>query len=262
MKRDVHMYKGGKGSGRPVFLRALRAEMLKLRHNRIMLAVFLLPMVAALLGWGSYLANREALQGESWQSLWTQMALFYGYVFYPVLLACVASVLWRIEHFEKNWNALLTTTVPPWAIWSSKLLVLFLCAVLAQGLILLDYAIIGKFFLNLPGTPPPWAWWWLIGGSISVMAPASLSLLLSERIRSFAIPVGIAFASCIVGMFCYTKGLWIYPNTAAIIGINAQNPGLPQTRVILEVLMVTLFDVALSSLLGIYWMRRGDVRTD
>lgn len=251
-----------KRSTTPVFLRAFRAELLKLRHNRIWLAVVVLPIVAAFLGWGSYTSNGEAMSGEAWQNLWTQMALFYGYFIYPVLLACIASALWRVEHFEKNWNALLTSTVPPWAIWFAKLLVLFLCAILAQGLILLFYVLIGKIVLHLPGGPPSWAWWWLLGGSVSVMAPACLSLLLSERIRSFALPVGIAFASCLVGMFCYTKGIWIYPNTAAILGINAQHAGLPETRQIIEVFGTTLLYLALSSFLGIYWMKRRDVKTD
>lgn len=259
---NTTLQKQGMKRRKPVFLRAFRAELLKLRHNRILVAVILLPMFAAFLGWGSYTINGLAMRGEPWQNLWTQMALFYGYFIYPVLLACIASALWRVEHFEKNWNALLTSTVPPWAIWLAKLLVLFLCAVFAQALILLFYVLIGKIVLHLAGGPPDWAWWWLVGGSVSVMAPACLSLLLSERIRSFALPVGIAFASCLVGMFCYTSGIWIYPNTAAILGINAQHAGLPETRQIIEVFSATLVYLVLSSFLGIWWMKHRDVKTD
>ena len=103
----------GEASGirRGGFFRCVRAELIKLRHSAMWFAVFALPLIGVLIGTGNYFINADALTGDPWFDLWTQVALFFGYFFYPVLAAVVAGYLWRVEHFDHNWNGLMTTPV-------------------------------------------------------------------------------------------------------------------------------------------------------
>lgn len=251
----------GEPSAFSLYRRAVSAELQKLSHSSMFFAVVALPVIGVLLGTGNYIGNAGALHGSAWFDLWTQIALFYGYFFYPILMAVIAGYLWRVEHFEHNWNGLMTTPVPPAAIWLSKLTVLFMLAVLVQCLTVGLYAMAG-LLLKLPGTIPSFFWWWLVGGPIGVMASAAVQLYLSMRIRSFSIPVGISLGMSLMGLACYAKGLWFFPNTLAIIGVNAQHEELPALADMLRVFGASALWVLLASAAGIWYLKHKDVKTE
>ncbi len=245
------------------FFRAFRAEWIKVKGPAVKIALIALPLLAVFLGTGNFTANREMLSGNPWLSYWTQIALFYGYFFYPLLLAVIASYLFTLEHQEHNWNALMTTGLSPANIWLSKLAVLFVFAVLCQAEILVLYFLVGKLVLDLP-SPFPWAYafYWLTSGPLCVMGCATLQLYLSERIRSFAIPIGISFVLCIIGLACYAKGIWFFPNTLAIIGINAQHQELPTLIEIFKTVSASFFWTMAFSAAGLFHLKRSDVRSE
>ena len=254
----------GEASGirRGGFFRCVRAELIKLRHSAMWFAVFALPLIGVLIGTGNYFINAGALTGDPWFDLWTQVALFFGYFFYPVLAAVVAGYLWRVEHFDHNWNGLMTTPVSASSIWFSKLFVLFIMAALCQAVNILMYWAAGAFILRLPGSMPSYWWWWMVGGPSAVMAGASIQSYLSMRIRSFAVPVGISLALCVIGIACYSRGIWFFPNTLAIIGINAQHEGLPTIIDMTKVLGGTVFWIAAASFAGIRYLEKTDVKSE
>ena len=78
--------------------RAIKTEFIKLKSGSILLAILGIPLLAVLIGSGSFYINQEALRGDPWFDLWTQVALFYGYFFYPLLVAILASFQWCFEH--------------------------------------------------------------------------------------------------------------------------------------------------------------------
>ena len=69
-----------------MFKNAVLAEILKLKGSKIALPVILLPLISVLLGSGNFVANPHELV-NGWYSLWTQVALFYGYFFYPIIIS-------------------------------------------------------------------------------------------------------------------------------------------------------------------------------
>jgi hypothetical protein len=69
-----------------------------------------LAQLSALIGTLNYMGNIAILQ-EQWYSLWTQHTLFLCYFFMPALLGVYCSYLWRLEHLNYNWNAVMTAPV-------------------------------------------------------------------------------------------------------------------------------------------------------
>ncbi len=82
-----------------MLINAIRAENLKSRHSNMWVAVSILSLLTAAIGAVIYGINVSAslYDGNVWQQLWLQTGLFYGYFFFPVLIAICAS-------FYGGWN--------------------------------------------------------------------------------------------------------------------------------------------------------------
>ncbi len=102
---------------------AVVAECRKLKGSCIWLAFLFLPAFSVFVGSANFSMNRDILTKE-WQSLWTQVSLFYGDLFLAVLLSIYAAYAWRLEHLNHNWNNLMTAPVPVRNIFWSKFLVI------------------------------------------------------------------------------------------------------------------------------------------
>ena len=62
------------------YMRAVKAESLKLKRSPVWLAFFALPMISAFFGTMNYKMNIGILKSE-WYSLWSQHSLFLCYLF-------------------------------------------------------------------------------------------------------------------------------------------------------------------------------------
>ena len=94
-----------------MFLRCLKAELVKFHRSPVWLAFVLLPVFPAILGTVNYLGNIEVLE-NAWYSLWSQHTLFSSMFFLPALLSVFCAWQWRLEHTDHNWNSFLTAPVP------------------------------------------------------------------------------------------------------------------------------------------------------
>lgn len=72
---------------------AVVAECRKLKGSCIWLAFLFLPAFSVFVGSANFSMNRDILTKE-WQSLWTQVSLFYGDLFLAVLLSIYAAYAW------------------------------------------------------------------------------------------------------------------------------------------------------------------------
>ena len=75
----------------------LKLEFKKIKFTNILLVSLIIPLLANAFGLINYMGNRETLTGQ-WQSLWTQVSLFYFSFFYIPLIAIVIASLWATEH--------------------------------------------------------------------------------------------------------------------------------------------------------------------
>ena len=72
-------------------------EVKKIKWLPLLLAILVVPLLATSFGTFNYMGNRSALTHQ-WESLFTQIALFYFSFFYVPLIAIIGALLWQVEH--------------------------------------------------------------------------------------------------------------------------------------------------------------------
>lgn len=241
-----------------MFLRALRAERMKLHHSPVWLAFLILPVLPAVMGTFNYLQNISILQ-KQWYSLWTQHTLFSCYFFLPAIIGVYCSYLFRLEHLNHNWNAVMTAPIPVSYVYLAKL-------ISASAMVLLTQAWIGVLFLisgrlcglNMPIPPEltEWLFYGFIGGSVI----CAFQLCLSLVIRSFAVPAGIALIGGISGLAAMAKGYGIwFPYSLLSLGMRANQPGGAMQCSTEQFILSTLFYLGFCIIFAVVWLKKREV---
>ena len=181
---------------------------MKLQHSYMWLAFVLFPVIPAIMGSMNYLQNLAVLKSE-WFSLWTQETLFYSNFFFAPLIAIYCGYLWRIENRNKNRHILMTVPVPVRNILLGKLVSIAKITLFTQLWVYVLFIVTGKF-LSLTGLPPVTILFYTLRGCLGGMAVASLQLLLSMVIRSFAAPIAIAVCGAITGLLASNSAYGAY----------------------------------------------------
>lgn len=243
-------------------LRILKTEQCKLKHSSIWLAVLGLPLIPAFLGSANYAGNTGILNNQ-WYSLWTQVTLFYCYFFFPALIGIYCAYLFRLEHMNHNWNLLMTMPIKSSSLFLGKWLTAGGLILITQLFLVLLYFLAGTFL----GLTAPFPWkdimLWSLLGTGAGCAIAAFLLLCSLIIRSFAVPVAIAFAGGIMGMGLYLKGLGLLsPFSLLALGMNANTPSgeLPYSPLV--ILGGSLAFSVLFCFIGILWLKIKDVKSE
>ncbi|EOQ04700.1 hypothetical protein KOY_04875 [Bacillus cereus VDM021] len=228
--------------------RSISAEWLKLRHSRIAIVLAVLPIISLLIGCVNYFFNQGVLQ-NGWYSLWTQVSLFYGEFFLPILIAICCSYICRLEHMNRNWNMIMTSPISVVNVFLSKLFVLGILILFAQTLFMGLYWVAGILF-SLPGNMPIETIGWAIQGWYAALSISALQLGLSLRIRSFAIPIGISLCGVFVGLGMYIINFGMFfPFSLLTIGMSAlSQEGLSDVQSVLFWVMNTAFIVIFASI--------------
>lgn len=239
--------------------RCISAEWLKLRHSRIWMILMTLPIISVLIGSANFYMNQGVLAKE-WYSLWSQVGLFYGEFFFPVLISISCAYMWRLEHLNKNWNMIMTAPVSAASIFLSKMLVVGVQLIFIQGLFFLLYLIGGKL-LGLTSSLPSELFEWFTQGLIASLTISALQLYLSMRFRSFAVPIGIGLCFTFLGLGMYVLDLGMFFPYSLLtmgMGVLSQSGFSSQSDYVLF-LITNLLYIIVISLLAIHWMRKKDV---
>ncbi|WP_340022497.1 ABC transporter permease [Paenibacillus sp. FSL K6-1096] len=228
-------------------LRSVAAEWPKLRRSRMGLVLVSLPVVSLMIGCANFVMNREALEG-GWYSLWTQVSLFYGEFFLPILIAICCAFVCRLEHANRNWNLLLAAPVSTASLFMAKLAVVGVLIAGAQALFLLMYWAAGQM-LSMTGDFPLDIVMWTFRGWVASLSIAALQLGLSIRIRSFATPIGISLCAVFAGLGLYVLKLGLlFPYSLLTIGMGVLTQrGLTPAENLLFFLMNLLYLLLLSA---------------
>lgn len=242
-----------------MFIRSLRAEAQKLKGSFIWLAVIALPLLSAVLGTGNYLGNIGLLT-EQWYSLWSQHSLFYCMLFAPALSGVYCAYLCRLEHFDHNWNTLLTMPIPYWAIFASKLTIAAILSGATQLWIGALYIICGKM-VGFSASIPPELGLWLLRGWGALIVQASLLLCCALIVQAFAVPVALGLAGGFCGFILMAKGYGAYfPFSLLTIGMCANRPHAPMPCTTPFFVLAILFFSLAGILFGTVWLARHDVQ--
>ena len=105
------------------FTALIAVEALKLRRSSVWVVALILPVLAVVSGSVNYMMNRSQLS-HGWDSLTSQVFIFYGMFFCSLGLALLAAASWRPEHRGTSWNTMRTTEYSPVAVAAAKTLVM------------------------------------------------------------------------------------------------------------------------------------------
>lgn len=176
----------------PLELNTTRAEFVKLRRSLSWVVVVLLPLVLVLSGSVMTLIDGRGLEND-WHTLWLRSVVFYGMFPLAVGIAILASLVWRAEHRGSNWNSLMAGPNSSLRIVLAKSVVVATLAALMQVVAVLTVILLGKLAFGLPGFLPAR---YLAVSAVIVIASVPVAVLqswLSMLIRSFVLPVVVAF---------------------------------------------------------------------
>ena len=207
-----------------MLLRLLKSERMKLKRSPVWIAFLIMPIIPALLGSLNYMGNSEILTSE-WYSLWTQHTLFTCYFFLPIMIGVYCSYIMRIEHNNNNWNKILTTPVSKPMIFISKLITVSRMILISEIWIAILFLISG-YAVGISSAPPYQSVIiWCLLGALGGIVMASIQLFFSIYIKSFALPVGIAFAGGLSGLVFLAKGFGhVWPYSLMAYGMNSTSP--------------------------------------
>ncbi len=184
------------------------SEFLKLKRSMIVGLIVILPVIAVLSGAVSTAVADGGFE-NGWHTLWIRSIGFYGMVFLPVAIGVIASLVWRVEHKQNNWNALMSRSVPTAQIVIGKVTVIAVLAAAMQIVLLATILVLGAFVFRLPGTLPSEYYWTILATMIACLPVAALQSAFSTFLRSFAAPIAIALVGAGISTMLLTADVAI-----------------------------------------------------
>ncbi|MDO4242869.1 MAG: ABC transporter permease [Actinomyces sp.] len=185
---------GRRPSGRGPAL--VGVEVSKLRRSAVPVVAVVIPLLTVIAGAVNYWGNQGVLSW-GWESLASQVTVFYSLIFAPMAVALLVSATWRVEHRGTSWNMMRTTPHSTVAIVLAKAAAV-LAPVIVMELVLLAMTWIAGMVLGLGWRMPLEL---LAQGAVFVLACLPLigvQSLLSMRMRSFAGPVAVCLGQVVV----------------------------------------------------------------
>jgi len=212
-------------------LRALHAELLKLKRTLAFRVIFVLPFLVALLQFFIIWRTKKfAPSFNLWQTHPTNSLQIWAVFMMPLLITLETALLNGIEHADKQWKHIFALPVPRSAVYLSKFVV-------AQGLIFVSTLVLAVLtvLVGVAATylrpelasagPVPYLWimkqatWvWLASWLIT-----AIHIWISIRWTGFPIPLGAGIAGVFFALFAAGASLgkyypWLLPMNIFIEG--------------------------------------------
>ena len=172
-------------------MNSIHSEFLKLKRSMSWAVVLVVPIIMVLAGSMSTMLAQDTFE-DGWHTLWIRSVGFYGMAILPVAVAILASLVWRVEHKNSNWNALMSRPVPTSEVVLGKVAAIAALAASMQLVLLVTVIGLGKLVFGLEGMLPAK---YLLGSLLIMLACVPLAALqsaLSAFLCSFVTPVTIA----------------------------------------------------------------------
>ena len=222
-------------------VRALHAELLKLKRTLAFRVIFVLPfLVATLQFFISWRTKKFAPDFNLWQTITTSSLQIWAVFMLPLLIALETALLNGIEHGDKQWKHLFALPVPRYCIYFAKVIV-------AQALILISTLILAGLIVvvGIAATyvrpelanagPAPYGF---IAKNAALVWLASWLIIaihtwVSMRWSGFPIPLGTGIAGTFFALFAASASIgkyypWLLPmniflegraTTAIVLGV-------------------------------------------
>ena len=185
---------------------SIYSEFIKLKRSMSWAVVVLLPVISAFAGSMSTITVEGQFE-YGWHTLWSRSIGFYGMALLPVGIAILASLVWRVEHKNSNWNALMSRPVSGLQVVIGKVAAVAVLSAAMQVVLLVTVIALGKLVFGLPGMLPAG---YFVSSAVIMMACVPVAALqsgFSTFLRSFAIPVAIALVGASVSTMALLIGI-------------------------------------------------------
>ena len=224
-----------------VLLKAVGAEILKMKRTLALWMVFIAPMVVVVLSFLQiYMQGAPkkppASADEAWLRLGLGITTLWAFLMLPLFITLETALLGGLEHGERQWKQLFALPVPRWTIYTAKLLVC--SALIAASTIVLWAGTIAAGFLLQRAVPewgnsgvPPWLT--MLQSALLTWLAAWLIIALqtwiSLRWRSFALAVGIGMSGTVVGFIVMQSEQWgkFYPWALPMTTMAGEGKNMP-----------------------------------
>lgn len=229
--------------------KALVFEVSKLKRQKIWLLILFIPLVSVVLGLGNFLGNYEVLMDKptdnGWLEAWTQITLFYGLIFLPVLSGIYAALVCRTDHLNGGWKLQFSFPISRYTIYFSKFIVVISLIFFTQLVLLLIYLIGGTMVIDDP-IPFGFLFQAMLLSWIGTFSTVAFQLWLSYKIKSFSIPLGINLGLAIFVFVAYTLEYgFIFPMAQPAFAMAAPDEGRVDSILMLVLTMLlTLIIIA------------------
>jgi lantibiotic transport system permease protein len=222
-------------------LRALYAELLKLKRTLAFRVIFVLPfLVATLQFFIAWRTKRYPADFNLWQTLQTSALQIWAVFMLPLLITLETALLNGIEHSDRQWKHIFALPVPRSAVYFAKVIV-------AQALVLISTFILAALIVAVGfaamylrpelanSGPAPYA---SIAKNASLVWLASWLIIaihtwVSMRWSGFPIPLGTGIAGTFFALFAASASFgkyypWLLPmnifldgraTTAIVLGV-------------------------------------------
>lgn len=205
-------------------LRALHAELLKLRRTMAFRMVFVTPLLVALLQFFALWRTKKfGADFRLWETLPNNMLAIWAVFMMPLLITLETALLSGIEHGDKQWKHILALPVPRHAVYLAKFVVAQ-ALVAASTLILCGLTVlVGLAAIRLrpelahSGAVP---YWWLAKYAALVWLAAWLIVAIhtwvSTRWPGFALALGTGIGGTFFALFAASASVgkyypWLLP---------------------------------------------------
>ncbi|MGX7106500.1 ABC transporter permease [Hutsoniella sourekii] len=185
----------------------IKLELIKIKIVNLTLTALIIPFLANIFGLLNYLGNPEILTHQ-WQSLWTQVSLFYFMFFYVLLIGIIVAGLWSVEH-KAGLKLIRTSPQPNIAFVIAKSVLAFIIVALTQMYFLLLFLGAGKFICHFNAIDLSLYIEYI---SLSIFFAILMILIFSAisiRFKSLAVVTIIAVLISIVGFLTSAKQLFL-----------------------------------------------------
>lgn len=217
----------------------LKLEFKKIKIINILLVSLIIPLLANAFGLINFMGNRETLTNE-WQSLWTQVSLFYFSFFFIPLIAIIIASLWATEH-KAGLKFIRLSPRKNIDFIMAKLIVAFIIISLCQIYFLALFYLGGKFIGGFSSINFN-IYFYYIGLSILLSLPIiAIFEALTIRLKSFGIIVLLSSIFTIIGFASAYQSLKIVG--LSFLAIEANNFRFISPQNLLELIVFALGEV-------------------
>lgn len=175
----------------------LKLELKKIKFVNILLASLIIPLLANAFGLVNYMGNRESLTHQ-WQSLWTQVSLFYFSFFFIPLVAIVIASLWSVEH-RAGLKFIRLSPKKNMAFVLAKFLLALIIISLCQVYFLALFYLAGRYIGNFASINFNMYIYYILMSIFLSLPLIGIFGVLAIRIRSFGIIVLLSSAFTMLG---------------------------------------------------------------